>query len=80
MLEKDKIYHLTNKERFAWIDEIDSVFVTKPRYESGGLVRPGKYEFKVTEFNYPVVEGILCDEGEEKKFTCSMKKQAAHGF
>jgi len=47
MLEKGKEYHLTIKERFAWIDEIDSAFVTKPRYAGAGLVKPGKYEFKV---------------------------------
>jgi hypothetical protein len=80
MLEKDKNYHLTVKDRFAWIDEIDGVFVTKPRFEGGGLVDPGKYEFKVIEFNYPLIQGTLYDEGQEKKFSCSMKKQAAHGF
>jgi hypothetical protein len=80
MLEKGKTYHLTIKERFAWIDEIDSVFVTKPRYEGGGFIKPGKYEFQVTEFNYPLIEGILKEDGEEKKFSCNMKKQAAHGF
>lgn len=80
MLEVGKSYQLIIKERFSWISEVDGLFTTKPRFEGGAFVSPGKYELNVRGVDFPQVEGTIQVEGQERMVSMALKRREAHGF
>tara|TARA_B100000315_G_scaffold215868_1_gene215400 strand:- start:559 stop:801 length:243 start_codon:yes stop_codon:yes gene_type:complete len=80
MLEVGKTYQLVIKEKFSWISEIDGLFTTKPRFEEGAMVSPGKYELTIIGVDYPQVEGIIQVDHQERKVSMALKRREAHGF
>lgn len=80
MLEVGKSYQLVIKEKFSWVTEVDGLFTTKPRYDTGSFVEPGKYEMKISGVSFPQVEGTILVGDEERKISFALKKREAHGF